>query len=355
MSDRSEDDWFERALAERRRQADDGEGPDVDGVDETDEVDAPAGIDRSTEGERTDAETEAEGDETPAGDDAGPESLFEEDFATALENVELPTLEPTDVVADAETLDFGFNGPGEAEFDDETFESALARIDLGIDGLDRMIQGGVPERSLMVAIGGAGTGKTTFGLQFLAHGLERDERAVFITLEETRQRVIDSATEKGFPFDAYVESGQLAVVDVDPVEMAKGLASIRSDLPRLIEEFEATRLVLDSVSLLEMMYDDRARRRNEIFDFTQSLKAAGVTALLTSEASSETPYASRYGVVEYLTDAVFVLRYVRSENLPETRLAIEIQKIRDANHSRDTKPYEITGEGLEVYQQANLF
>jgi KaiC/GvpD/RAD55 family RecA-like ATPase len=52
---------------------------------------------------------------------------------------------------------------------------------------------------------------------------------------------------------------------------------------------------------------------------------------------------------------VFVLRYIRPEDFQETRLAVEIQKIRDANHSRETKPYEITGEGISVYQQANIF
>jgi len=76
---------------------------------------------------------------------------------------------------------------------------------------------------------------------------------------------------------------------------------------------------------------------------------------LTSEASSETAYASRYGIVEYLTDAVFVLQYIRPDDFRETRMAIEIQKIRDANHSREKKPYEITSEGISVYQQANLF
>jgi KaiC/GvpD/RAD55 family RecA-like ATPase len=104
-----------------------------------------------------------------------------------------------------------------------------------------------------------------------------------------------------------------------------------------------------------MMYDDAATRRSEVFDFTRSLKEAGVTTLLTSEASEDTPYASRHGIVEYLTDAVFVLQYVRPSNFRETRLAVEIQKIRDANHSRETKPYEITSEGLSVYRQANIF
>ncbi|MFC6955497.1 KaiC domain-containing protein [Halorubellus litoreus] len=250
--------------------------------------------------------------------------------------------------------DFGMGGGGGFDAEEE-YETDLPRIDLGIDGLDEMIQGGVPERSLMVTIGSAGTGKTTFALQFLHEALEQGERGIYITLEESRERVINSATEKGLNFDEYADNGQLAVVDLDPVEMANSLRSIRSELPRLIESFDATRLVLDSVSLLEMMYDDRARRRNEIYDFTNSLKNAGVTTMLTSEASDEHSYTSRHGIVEYLTDAVFVLQYVRPDDFRETRLAIEIQKIRDANHSRETKPYEITNEGISVYRQANIF
>jgi len=242
---------------------------------------------------------------------------------------------------------------GETEFEEE-FDSEIPRIDLGIEGLDEMVQGGVPERSLLVTIGAAGTGKTTFGLQFLRQGLRNGEKGVFITLEEDRSAVLQAAEEKGWPFEEYVENDALAVVDLDPIEMANSLASIRSDLPRLVHEFGAERLVLDSVSLLEMMYDDQAERRTEVFDFTKSLKEAGVTTMLTSEASEANPYTSRHGIIEYLTDGVFVLQYVRTE-FRETRLAVEIQKIRNANHSRETKPYEITGDGISVYQEASIF
>ncbi|WP_066417539.1 KaiC domain-containing protein [Halorubrum aethiopicum] len=248
------------------------------------------------------------------------------------------------------------DGPiGFDEADAEEFESDIDRTDVGIDGLDEMILGGVPSRSLLTVIGGAGTGKTTFSLQFLNEALESDERGVYITLEQSRESIVATAEEKGWPFREYVEEGQLAVVSLDPIEMANSLASIRNDLTRLIAEFGADRLVLDSVSLLEMMYDHPAKRRSEVFGFTRLLKEAGVTTLLTSEASEETPYASRYGLVEYLTDGVFVLQYVRGSDFRETRLAVEIQKIRDANHSRETKPYEITDSGISVYRQANIF
>jgi len=52
---------------------------------------------------------------------------------------------------------------------------------------------------------------------------------------------------------------------------------------------------------------------------------------------------------------VFVLQYIRGTDFRETRLAVEIQKIRDANHSRQSKPYEITDTGISVYGQANIF
>jgi len=218
-----------------------------------------------------------------------------------------------------------------------------------------MIRGGVPERSLIAVIGSAGTGKTTVGLQFLDRALRNDEKAIFIALEESREAVLATAEEKGWEFEAHCEGGRLAIVDLNPVEMATSLTGIRSELPRLIEEFGASRVVLDSVSLLETMYDDPAKRRTEVFAFAQGLKQSGVTTLLTSEASEGTAYASRYGIVEYLTDAVFVLQYVRPSDFQETRLAVEIQKIRNASHSRETKPYEITNQGINVHRRANIF
>jgi circadian clock protein KaiC len=259
-----------------------------------------------------------------------------------------------DGLFDDEGFASAFEGGGDSEFDEEDFESDIPRIDLGIEGLDNMIQGGVPERHLMVSIGSAGTGKTTFGLQFLRHGLQNGESAVFITLEQSHESIIATAAERGWEFGRYEDEGMLAVVDLDPVEMANSLDNIQAELPQLIKDFGADRLVLDSVSLLEMMYDDQAKRRTEVFDFTRALKKAGVTTFLTSEASESNPYASRHGIIEYLTDAVFVLQYVRGET-QETRLAVEIQKIRNANHSREKKPYEMTDQGISVYQQANIF
>jgi KaiC domain protein len=361
MSEDEEEDWFERAL---REEGDGDAGADTDAdVDAGIGADADASADAASEsGSTGDDAFENLGGDAPDGDDSG-DSPFDEDFASAFENA--PDIGESGLDSGAGggsafggTGPGGDGGPSTADpftTEDMEFDSAIERIDLGIEGLDDMILGGVPKRSLISIIGSAGTGKTTFGLQFLEKALSNGNRGVYLTLEESTERIYDTAEEKGWPFEAYADEGRLAVVHLDPVEMANSLASIRNDLPELIKEFGADRLVLDSVSLLEMMYDRSADRRSEVYQFTKSLKEAGVTTLVTSEASSDTAYGSRYGIIEYLADAVFILQYVRASDFQETRLAVEIQKIRDANHSRETKPYEITDEGLSVYRQANIF
>lgn len=347
----------------------DAETPVETDDDTTSASDLDAGFD--AEGDisipDSDAGFDAEGDASipETSTDESDDNPFGTDFATAFENAPSPDAmggAPGEGGSGDPGAGFGFGGGGGApggqeplSFDDEDFESDIDRIDVGISGLDEMILGGVPKRSLMVAIGSAGTGKTTFGLQFLHEALENGGSGVYITLEESRERILDTADEKGWDFTGYEDDGHLSVVAMDPVEMANSLTSIRNDLPRLVEEFGADRLVLDSVSLLEMMYDHPSKRRSEVFDFARSLKDAGVTTMLTSEADRDNPHTSRHGLVEYLADAVFVLQYVRPDDFRETRLAIEIQKIRDANHSRETKPYELTDEGISVYRQANIF
>ncbi|MFB6219019.1 MAG: KaiC domain-containing protein [Halobacteriaceae archaeon] len=330
-----DDDWFERALRERTGQSEGSDG-DLDAGD----------------GDLDDDPDMAEAfgmDDAGGGEPEGGDALFEDDFAAAFEAAG----GPDEMGMGGMDEEFGFGG-GE-EFADEDFESDIPRIDIGVDGLDEMIQGGVPERSMMVAIGSAGTGKSTLGMQFIHRALQKGERAVYIALDESSDAVVSAADEKGWDFSRYADSGQLAVVDFDPVEMVNSLENVRAELPDLVEEFGASRLVLDSVSLLEMMYDSQARRRTEIYDFTRGLEDAGVTTLLTSEADEQTSYGSRFGVIEYLTDAVLVLQYIRGDDFRETRLGLEIVKIRNANHSREMKPYDITNDGIEVYRQANIF
>ncbi|MFH0967345.1 MAG: ATPase domain-containing protein, partial [Methanobacteriota archaeon] len=115
------------------------------------------------------------------------------------------------------------------------------------------------------------------------------------------------------------------------------------------------RVVIDPVSLFEDLFDNDATRRREMMRFLESLRDLNCTSLLTSEVDRANNFSSRYNLIEYLSDAVILLRFVRGEENIDIHLAIEVIKMRMSAHSREIKPYEILRDAVIVYTEANVF
>ena len=130
---------------------------------------------------------------------------------------------------------------------------------------------------------------------------------------------------------------------------------MKNELPELIKRKGARRVVIDPVSLFEDLFDNDATRRREMMRFLESLRDLNCTSLLTSEADRNNVFSSRYNLIEYLSDAVILLRYARGEETTDVHLAIEIVKMRMSSHSREVKPYEILRDSVMVYTEANVF
>jgi KaiC domain protein len=228
-------------------------------------------------------------------------------------------------------------------------------LSTGIQGLDELLQGGVPERHMIVVVGGMGTGKSTLAIQFLITGLKNGEKAVYMSLEEQEAEIKQSAMGFGWDLQTFVDNGTLALIRLDPNDIKTTMARIKNEMPGLIKQFGATRLVVDSITLFEMMFTDESERRLNLFEIFALLKDTGVTALITSEAARDEVYSSRYGLVEYVADGVIILRYVRPDELRDVKLAVEVVKMRRHKHSRSIKPYDITDDGVVVHSESEVF
>ena len=228
------------------------------------------------------------------------------------------------------------------------------RVKVGILGLDDMLGGGLIPGSICAIIGTYGTGKTTFSLQFVWDGLTRGERVIYISLEEREERIFTYMKQKGWDFAPFLNKA-LYVIKLDPTDFNVANNRIKNELPKLIEEVKASRVVIDPISLFEDLFETDSERRQEMYRFIEGLRDRNCTIMMTSETNQDNVFSSRHGLIEYLSDTVILLRYVRPSDLTDVHLALEVVKMRMSAHSREIKPYEIEQEQVMVYSEANVF
>ena len=223
------------------------------------------------------------------------------------------------------------------------------KVPTGVGGLDELLGGGIPKGHIAVVMGAFGTGKTTFGLQVINQGLVSGEQCIFISLEEDTKSILKSADAFGWNLQKYFDENKLGLYKLEPADAKNTVTRIKSELPSFIKEFKATRVVLDSVSLLNMLFDSDQERRATLFNLCQLLRSTGCTSLLTAEVKDDNPRSSRDGLVEYTVDGVILLQYDEPENASEGKLSLRILKMRRCEHSRRIKPYSIGKNGITVY------
>ena len=232
---------------------------------------------------------------------------------------------------------------------------SVKRVKTGVTGLDEMLQGGVPEGHIVVLMGSFGTGKTTMGLQFLMEGLKEDDPCIFISLEEDKDSVICNASSFGWDLSGAISKKKLGLFKLEPSDAKTTITRIKSDLPKFVKSFGAKRVVVDSVSLLNMMFANESERRANLFNLCQLLRSTGATSLLTAEVKDENPRSSRDGLAEYTADGVILLQSDEKGSSGEVQLTVRILKMRRTAHSRRVKPYSIEDSGVVVHSGAEVF
>src|SRR3954454_12542945 len=93
-------------------------------------------------------------------------------------------------------------------------QGSAPRLETGIPGFDSITNGGVPKGRATLVVGTSGTGKTIFGLQFLAAGARQfGERGVLVTFEEVPEDLVKNAESFGWDLTHLVTDDSFAIVD----------------------------------------------------------------------------------------------------------------------------------------------
>jgi len=237
-------------------------------------------------------------------------------------------------------------------------------VKTGIEGLDAILYGGIPELNQVILAGGPGAGKTLLSFEFLYRNAKMGNPGILFALEENSKKVIENAKSAFSTFDdidELIDKGLLTVESEEPaahLQQSEGSTTyefgrILSDIESTVSSAKATRVVIDSLSLLDLIVSDPMTYRRSMLALVNNLRRLGVTSLLTSELSNPERAKLEFKSEFFIFDGIIVMYQVGEEE--KRKLALEVIKMRGNNHSFVTTPYEITPKGFKIYAAEQNF
>jgi circadian clock protein KaiC len=228
--------------------------------------------------------------------------------------------------------------------------SRIHKCPTGIKGFDQITEGGLPKHRTTLLAGGAGSGKTLFGIDFLVGGaLKHNEPGIFMSFEETEEELYEDVASLNLNLRALVSQKKIHIEHVvlerkDIQQSDFNLEGIFIRLDHAINSIGAKRVVLDSVESLFAGLTDPGILRVEIKRLFRWLKHRKVTAIITGEPGNGA--YTRHGLEEYVSDCLISLDNRVSQQLSIRR--IRIIKYRGSSHGTNEYPFVIDTDGLSV-------
>ncbi len=223
----------------------------------------------------------------------------------------------------------------------------MDRVPTGIAGLDEIIEGGLPRGRTVLITGTAGSGKTTFGIQFLYSGAtEYGENGLFVTLQEELPDIKEDMARYGWDLEKLGQQKKLVLIQ-SPVPFEIGQENIDIDamldtIHKRAMEVDAKRIVFDSLMQLGLPYNDIISLRRDIMRLSSLLRELGCTTMLLTEMVEGDQRVSRYGVEEFVAQGVIIL------HLTPAYRAIQVAKLRGTRHDTGLHRMRIGDKGIVV-------
>lgn len=228
-----------------------------------------------------------------------------------------------------------------------TLNKTLTRI----EGLDQILKGGLPTGRTTLIIGGPGSGKSLFGLEFLYRSALIGEPGIFISFEESASALRSNTSTLGWDLAALEQDGKLFLFEarIDPRAIITGEFSIQSFLAILdhkLKTMGAKRIAIDAIDVLMRLINDDRREQDELLALHQWLSEREVTSLLTVKTRREADNSRHYEFLDYMADCVIQLDNRMLGQLSTRRL--RVVKYRGSGFGSNEYPFVIDPPGVTL-------
>ena len=224
-------------------------------------------------------------------------------------------------------------------------------IKTGVPGLDGILGGGLPRGHTVLLAGSCGTGKTILCEEFLFNGAKEGEPGIYIALSEAKDKILKNLDNFKFFDQSILDNGMMRFVDITTDARLKGMElqnvpGIISLMRNVIEENNAKRVVIDSITHLAEALGGEEKIREFVFELGLQLSYMDTTMILISEIPPQKFVYSVFGVEEFIADGVILL--TEFERKGDLIRALQVIKMRGCDHSRSKHILKITDEGVNL-------
>ena len=249
----------------------------------------------------------------------------------------------------------------------KTGGSEIERVPTGIPGLDPLIEGGLPQGSVTLVTGSAGTCKKIFGLQYLVSGAMKGEKGIYINFDEEKSQLYAQAMRFGWDLNRLEKEGKIEILNFDMTKTH--VVNVIIEMEAAVKKLGPERLVLDSISvlgiysqvsagaelsqLLGVKGDSANMSMNEIVSrgavmgIVSKIRGLGPTSIIISELPEESQWLSRDTVSEFVCDGVIKLSWLEALN----KRTITVKKLRATANSLEARSFSINNKGVVVEKE----
>jgi circadian clock protein KaiC len=246
------------------------------------------------------------------------------------------------------------------------------QVKTGIQGLDELLAGGLPQGRTVLVVGGPGTGKTILASQFLYKGIiDHNENGIFVSFDESKKHFYSEMEQFGWNFKHAEADRKFAFIDATRIsrvamlkeeiyqEESKSLRGKRLSIDKLLEDLQgeiksvhAKRVVVDTLAALFYRFPDPVERRTAVVDLIEALSDLGINTIITTELGHLGLERSALEE-EYLVHGVIMMQTLFSGGT--TTRSIQVEKMRGTKAGANLVPYSIGKNGIEIYPNMPLF
>ena len=218
------------------------------------------------------------------------------------------------------------------------------RISTGIPRLDAMLGGrGFFRGSSILITGTAGTGKTIMSVRFAQAAVQRGERVLFFSFEESPNQIIRNMRSIGLRLEPWVQRGLLRVHSARPT--LYGLEMHLATMHKEIAAFKPHVVIIDPITSL-MVAGTGFETKGMVTRLIDYLKSGQVTSLFTSLTHGGHALQQSEIAMSSLMDAWLLLQDFEGNG--ERNRVLYVIKARGMAHSNQVREFLISNRGIDL-------